>query len=287
MTNSANVSPARAAAIPYLALAAIGIWTVAMSWPVIAGLFETWWVSYAETGHGFIAPPLAAYIVWQQRRELAALPVEGRNWALALVIPSSILLVLSFLVQWVFFSQIALWLILVGTILYLLGAAWVKALGFPLFLLFLTIPPPSFLYTRLTVEMQLLASRLAEMGLEAMGYSVLREGNILQMVGERLNVAEACSGIRSLMTLIFFVLVYGYFVVDRVKSRWLLVAAAMPIAVLANGLRIIVTGVLSQIDRELARGITHEAAGYATLLAGGATCILLEQYLSRTRGKAA
>ncbi len=105
----------------------------------------------------------------------------------------------------------------------------------------------------------------------------MREVYILQMVGERLNVAEACSGIRSLVTLLFFVTVYGYFMVPRPLSRWILVAAAIPIAVLANALRIVATGVLSQYNKELAHGITHEASGYVTLFAGGLACILLER----------
>lgn len=264
-------------------LALVGLWLVAVNAPVIQGLFVTWWVSYPEAGHGFLAPPLALYIVWQKRAVLARLPIQGSSAALWLILPAALLVVVAQVAQWIFFSQTALWCVVAGSLWYLLGAPWVKALRFPLFLLFLTIPPPSFLYTRLTFEMQLLASRLAESGLELLGYSVLREGNILQMVGERLNVAEACSGIRSLVALLFFVIVYGYFVVEKPASRWLLALSALPIAILANGLRIIATGVLTQYNRELAHGFTHELSGYLTLLAGGGACILLEQFLSRRR----
>jgi exosortase len=261
---------------------------IAVNWPVIQGLFVTWWVSYAETGHGFIAPPLALYVAWQKRSELARLPIAGSAVGLAIVGGAIALVALAQLAQWIFFSQFGLWCILFGSLVYLLGWHWVKALGFSLFLLFLTIPPPSFLYARLTFEMQLLASRLAEAGLEGLGYSVLREGNILQLVGERLNVAEACSGIRSLMTLLFFVIVYGYFVLENARSRWFLALAAIPVAVLANGLRIVATGVAASYDRELAHGFTHEISGYVTLFGGGITCILLERLFHRWQtGKAA
>jgi exosortase len=238
-------------------------------------------VSYAETGHGFIAPPLAAYLIWQRKDELKTLPLNGNRAGLWLVILCSLLVTLSHLAQWIFFSQVSLWAMLVGSVWYLGGSAWIKALRFPFLLLFLTIPPPSFLYTRLTFELQLLASRLGELGLELLGYSVLREGNVLHMVGEKLSVAEACSGIRSLVTLLFFVTIYGYFMLPGNRARILLVSMAIPVAILANGLRIVATGVLSQYDRELAHGITHDISGYITLFAGGLLCILFEQALRR------
>jgi exosortase len=251
--------------------------------PVVSALFRTWWVSYAETGHGFIAPPLAAYLIWQKRHALAALPLAGNGLGLWVVAVCSLIAVLSHVAQWIFFSQLSLWFTIAGSIWYLAGTAWLKALRFPLLLLFLTIPPPSFLYTRLTFELQLLASRLGEMGLEILGYSVLREGNILHMVGEKLSVAEACSGIRSLVTLLFFVTIYGYFMLPNASSRILLIALAVPVAILANGFRIIATGVLSQYDRNLAHGITHDISGYITLLAGGALCVFFEYALRNTR----
>ncbi|MDL5050779.1 exosortase/archaeosortase family protein [Oscillatoria amoena NRMC-F 0135] len=172
--------------------------------PVVAGLGKTWWISYSEMGHGFLAPPLALYIAWLKKDHLRELPVAGAPAGLFLTISAMLLILVSHLAQWIFFSQIGLWLLLVGAIWYLLGWQWLKALRFSIFLLALAIPPPSFLYTRVTFEMQLLASRMGELGLEGLGYSVLREGNILHLPGERLSVAEACSGIRSLVTLVFF-----------------------------------------------------------------------------------
>ncbi|GAB4373902.1 MAG: exosortase A [Bryobacter sp.] len=262
--------------------ALVALLFVAANYAVIYGLFRTWWVSYAETGHGFIAPPLAAYLVWMKREELAKLPLAGKSLGLVVVALCALVITISHLAQWVFFSQFCLWLSLVAAVWYIAGPAWVKALRFPLLLLLFTIPPPSFLYTRLTFELQLLASRLGEFGLEALGFSVLREGNVLHMVGEKLSVAEACSGIRSLVTLLFFVMVYGYFMLDTLRGRLILLGSAIPVAIFANGLRIVATGVLSQYNRELAHGITHEVSGYVTLFGGGLCCILLEQWMRRS-----
>lgn len=246
---------------------------------VLWGLIETWWISSAETGHGFIALPLAFYVAWDGKEEWLSQPYQRSNWLVIPLLLCVVTIPIATLAQWIFVSQFALWVSIVSSVWYLFGWRRTWALRFPFLLLLLSIPPPSFLYTRLTFEMQLLASRLGEVGLEILGYSVLREGNILRMVGENLSVAEACSGIRSLTTLVFFVIVYGHFLISSSWHRWLLVACAIPVAVLANGLRIITTGVLAQYDRQLAHGVTHEISGYITLLAGGVVCIMLQRWL--------
>lgn len=254
--------------------------------PVLASLARTWWYGYAEMGHGLIAVPLAVYVLWLKKENFKTLPIAGSASGLWLFSGALCLIVVSVLAQWIFFSQIGFWFLIVGSVWYLLGSNWLRELGFPLLLLLLAIPPPTFLYTRVTFELQLLASRLGEFGLETLGYSVLREGNILRMANINLSVAEACSGIRSLITLLFFVIVYGYFMVDSTRTRFILALAAIPIAVFMNSVRIVASGVLSQIDRSLAEGFTHELSGYITLFSAGALCILLEQQLHRRNSTA-
>jgi exosortase len=270
--------------LPQTALWGIAALLLAANFPVLQGLAKTWWISFAETGHGLVAVPLAFYIAWEKKDELKGLPIEGSNWGLILAVVCGLLVVVSSIAQWVFFSQIGALGTLIGAIWYLFGPNYLRTLAFPLFLLGLSIPPPSFLYTRITFELQLLASRLGELGLELLGFSVLREGNILQLVGERLSVAEACSGVRSLVTLLFFFVVYGYFLIQSKWVRWTLPLMVIPVAIFTNALRIISTGVLAQYNRELAHGITHEISGYITLVLGGGICILLAQFLEKTRG---
>lgn len=278
----ATLSPSRWAS-PIWLLAGLLMLLLAVNATVIVELFRTWWFSYAEMGHGFIAPPLALYVLWHKREDLASLPVRGSAWAFALVVVCTLLIVAASFARWVFPSQLALWALLVGLLAFLLGWNWVRALAFPLLLLLLTIPPPSFLYTRVTFELQLLASRLGEFGLELLGYSVLREGNVLRTVGGTLSVAEACSGIRSLVTLFFFFVVYGYFLVPENRIRWILLLAVAPVAVVANGLRIICTGVLVQYNPVLAEGLTHEMSGYVTLFLGGAFLVAVSNRLEQRR----
>ena len=145
--------------------------------------------------------------------------------------------------------------------------AWSAQLVYPLCTLILMIAPPTFIFERLTLSLQLLASRLGEVCLEALGYSVLREGNILEMVGIKLSVEEACSGIRSLVAIFFMCVLYNYFFVQGRSMQALLLAMAIPVAILGNAVRIVATGVASQYNPALVSGAAHEAFGYVSVVA--------------------
>jgi len=157
----------------------------------------------------------------------------------------------------------------------LYGPLMVRELAYPLATLVLMIAPPTFIYERVTLSLQLLASRLGERCLEAFGYSVLREGNIIEMVGVKLSVAAACSGIHSLFTILFACALYAYFFVRGNFMRAILLAMAVPLAVLGNVGRIIATGIASQYNHQLAVGPAHAAFGYVAVVLSGAGCVLL------------
>jgi exosortase len=162
---------------------------------------------------------------------------------------------------------------LVGCIEVLWGFGMVRAIAYPLGTLVLMVAPPTFVYERLTLSLQLLASRLGEASLEAFGYSVVRDGNILQLVGVRLAVEEACSGIRSLLSIFFMCVLYNFFFVRSKKMQWLILISAVPIAILGNAARIFATGIASQYDPGLIRGSAHEMFGYISVLVAAIGCI--------------
>src|ERR1035438_1509149 len=158
----------------------------------------------------------------------------------------------------------------------------VRELVYPLCTLLLMVAPPTFLFARLTLSLQLLASRLGESCLEALGYSVLREGNILELVGIKLSVEEACSGIRSLMAIFFMCVLYNYFFVRGWSMKALILVMAIPIAILGNAVRIIATGIASQYNPALVSGAAHAAFGYVSVLAAAAGCVLFHIIASFT-----
>jgi len=128
------------------------------------------------------------------------------------------------------------------------------------------IPIPAIIYSQLTLKLQLLASELGEMLITMMGIPVLRAGNTLQLPSQTLDIAEACSGIRSLLSLMFLSLVYAYFMDKKVWMRWALLFATIPIAIGANAIRVGLAGLLSEINTKLATGMYHEAEGYVVFI---------------------
>ena len=153
--------------------------------------------------------------------------------------------------------------------------------AFPVFLLFFMIPLPELIYTRITFPLQLLASRVAEGSLLVAGIPVIREGNVLEMAQQKLSVVEACSGIRSLLSLTFLSLVYGYFFEKRPSIRVALFLSTIPIAIIANASRVTLTGFLTQYDPELAQGFFHTASGWVIFMIALAIMVLVHQFLTR------
>jgi len=220
------------------------------------------WATDENMGHGFFVPLVAGYIAWRRRDALTFDPRQGNLWGLATVILAALLSLVATLGAELFTARFSFIIALFGVILYLGGLRWLKVLLFPLGLLLFMIPIPAIIYAQLTLHLQILASQLGEMLITLMGIPVLRAGNTLQLPSQTLDIAEACSGIRSLLSLMFLSLVFAYFMDKKVWMRWALLAATIPIAIGANGIRVALTGLLSEIDTKLASGMYHETEGY-------------------------
>jgi exosortase len=230
-------------------------------WPILYRMGHQW-ATDENMGHGFFVPVMAGYIAWQRRAVLLAEPRKPNILGLAVVIFGGLLSVAATLGAEVFTARLSFVIALFGAVLYLGGTRWIKILLFPFALLLFMIPIPAIIYSSLTMKLQNLASQLGELMIGAMGIPVLREGNTLKLPSQTLDIAEACSGIRSLMTLLFLSLFVSYFMDKKVWMRWALLLATVPIAIGANGIRVAVTGLLSEIDTKLASGVYHEVEGY-------------------------
>ena len=213
-------------------------------------------------GHGVFVPLVVAIIIWQRREELMETEIRPNWWGLVLVIWGGIQMIVGTLGVELFTSRTAFVVTVIGSIWFLCGTAMVKKLVFPLALLFLMVPIPGVVYNQITFKLQLLASQLAFGVLEFLNIPVLREGNVLVLTNMHLQVVEACSGIRSLLTLTFLSLVYGYFFEPRMWVRVALLFSTLPIAVTANASRVAATGILSQYKPDMAQGFFHESTGF-------------------------
>jgi exosortase len=227
-------------------------------------------------------PVVAGFIVWQKREELMALKAQPNWWGLILVIWGGIQLTIATLGTELFSARIAFMMTLIGVVWTLCGTAMLKKLTFPLLLLFFMIPIPAVIYNSITFKLQLLASHLAEDALTLLSVPVAREGNVLELPNQKLQVVEACSGIRSLLSLTFLSLVYGYFFEKKTWVRWVLFLSTIPIAIVANGSRVTITGLMTQVKAELAEGFFHEAQGWVIFMVGLGLLILWHQLINRT-----
>lgn len=224
------------------------------------------WRFNEDMGHGFFVPIIAGYIVWQRRDTLAALRPEPNYWGLVLVVWGAGQAMLGTLGAEIFLAHTAFLISLVGAIWFLLGTRILRVLAFPLSLLIFMIPIPAIIYARITLPLQIFASRVAETILGLVGIPVLRDGNILELASQKLSVAEACSGIRSLLSLSFLSLIYAYFFDNKVWMRWVLLFATIPIAIAANAARVSLTGIFSEVRADLAQGFFHMLEGWVLFL---------------------
>lgn len=238
------------------------------------------WAADEDMGHGFFVPIVAGYIAWTRRNQLAAIPRQPNYWGLVLVIVAAFQALVATLGAELFTARVAFVMSLAGTVLFLGGTAWLRALSFPFLLLLFMIPIPQIIYARLTLKLQMVASMLAEELISLAGIPVLRDGNLLQLPSQTLNVVEACSGIRSLLSLTFLSLVYSYFMDKRVWMRWALLFATVPIAIFANAIRVAGTGYLSEINTELTRGVFHSVEGYIVFAIAIVALVVVHRLLS-------
>jgi exosortase len=273
-------TPAKAG-LPWAKITWFGSLLIVIYAPVLWALIRQWDFD-PDMGHGFFVPVIAGYIVWQQRRELAAMELSPNWLGLLVVIYGASQLVVATLGVELFLARTAFVISVIGTVLLLGGWQLLRKLAFPLFLLFLMVPIPSVIYNRITFPLQIIASRAAEAALSVLQIPVLREGNILELAQQRLSVVEACSGIRSLLSLTFLSLVYGHFFEKRNWIRVFLFCATIPIAIVANAGRVTLTGVLTDIGKsELAEGFFHAASGWVIFMIALMILIFVHQLTTR------
>jgi exosortase len=245
-------------AIVIVALALGLLWVYG---PVAVGLVAQW--RHDENySHGFVVVPFAAFVAWTRRdalRRAALCPTLG---GLTLLAISLLIFTVGKLGAELFLTRLSLIGVLAGSIAFIWGRAHLRILAFPLAFLVFMVPLPAIVFNQLTFPLQLFASTIGESVIRGLGIPVLREGNVLQLPSRTLEVAEACSGIRSLTSLLMLGIVLGYFTEQRTATRVLIALATIPLAVVANAMRVAGTGITSEwISPTAADGFLHTFSG--------------------------
>lgn len=235
------------------------------------------WNGNENYSHGFLVLPVAAFLVWRRRATLAALPVAPSAFGAVLVVLSlGVLLVGTAGIEY-FLTRISFVGVIAGAILFLFGWAQLRAVSFPLFLLLLAIPLPAILFNQVAFPLQMLATTLGVGILRLLDVPVLREGNVIVLATTTLEVAEACSGIRSLVSLFTMALLFGYLTHDGPVARTLLALSAVPTAILTNALRVAGTGVMAdRFGVWTATGPLHTFSGWLVFVASLGLMLVLD-----------
>ncbi len=246
--------------------------------PFVLGLARQWWQDPNYT-HGFFVPVFALFLLWERRAKLAALRIKPAWSGLVMLLLALRALILGTNRSEFLFYRISVLLFIAGIVVFLAGWKHLAAISFPLAFLVLMIPS-STLLEQITFPLQIIASKSASFLLMLAGVPAIREGNIILLPTARLEVAEACSGIRSLFSLLTLTIVYGYLAESKIRIRMLLALLAVPISILANALRIAFTGLLVENwGVERAQGTIHMLSGWLVFVASLALVFLLHRLL--------
>ncbi|MGA9070954.1 MAG: exosortase/archaeosortase family protein [Terracidiphilus sp.] len=247
---------------------------LAVYYQVLGKLVVDWW-TVPDFSHGFLVPFFAAFLIWEKRQTLRSVALAPVWSGIAVIVLGLIVLLLGVYGSELFLSRVSLLILLAGLTLTFGGWQLLKELRFALLVLLLAIPIPAIVFNQITFPLQILASKMASDLLPLFGVPVLREGNVIQLPLMSLEVAEACSGIRSLMSLFTLAVFYGYFMEKSSWRRVVIALASIPIAIAANAVRILGTGLCVQYwDPEKAMGFFHEFSGWVIFLVS-LTCLYL------------
>jgi exosortase len=233
-------------------------------------------------GHAFLVPVAILWIVWRERERLRPLALSPSYWGFAILAAGAAFHCAGAIGAGLFVGSLGLLVSAAGGVVALGGLALLRALVFPFLLALFMLPKLAIVYNQATLPLQLLASRLAATGLTVAGVGVLRDGNILVVHGHAIAVEEACNGIRYLLPLAFLSLVYGYLAGARVWARATLLAASVPLAILANALRV----ALSASYPALATGTPHMLFGTILFVLCFSALVAFNWLLSRFKGGA-
>jgi exosortase len=227
------------------------------------------WLSNSDNSHCFIVPIVAGYFAWVRKSQLNLVTIRGSWCGCVVLVLALALYVLSFAGGLAFPARIAMVISLLGLVWCLLGGEAIMIMAFPILFLLFMVPVPYSLMDMVSGRLQLFATIISANLIETCSIPVFREGNMLYFVGTQLEVAEACSGIRSIIALLMLAVAYASMCHAGWKSKTTLILSAIPIAMVANIIRVAGTGILAHFfGDKVARGFLHEFSGIVIFILG-------------------
>jgi exosortase len=239
------------------------VWTY---WPVLPALVRQW-RDEDQYSHGFLVPFISLGLVWYNRERLRTLPIRRAYTGLPIMLFAVAVYVTGIVGADLFLQRTSMIVMIAGATLFVTGWTMFRALAFPLSYLLLMIPLPGIIFNSIAFPLQLLAAQIAASVMQLFGVPVLREGNVMHLASTSLDVEEACSGIRSLISLTALGVIYAYVTESKFLPRLLFILLIVPIAIVANVFRVTITGLLAHyVSPDTAIGLFHEVGGLFVFL---------------------
>jgi len=239
---------------------------VGLYFKIVPGMVGDW-ANDDNYSHGFLVPFIAGYFLWHRWPGLKERKVAPNGYGLVVLALGGAQLLVAWLASEYFTMRSSLIVVLAGLVLFWFGRDILKWMALPLGYLIFMVPLPYIVYDMLAFPLKLFVTKASVEFLRLVGVVVLREGNIIMFPTTTLEVADACSGIRSLMSLLALAVAYAFFVQTSTIRRWIIIVAAVPVAIATNALRVIITGILAQWwGGRAAEGFFHEFAGMVVFL---------------------
>jgi exosortase len=235
--------------------------------PVLADLIADWYQD-SNYSHGFLIIPVSVWLIWRQRKELASVPIGTSDWGFAGILIALAIFIVGTAGAEYFSARFSFVLLVASTTLCFLGWMFMRRVWFAFFFMLFMIPIPYVIYYSVTFPMQLFASKIASVVLGVIGLPLVRFGNVLHLPGgQALEVAEACSGLRSIVALLALGALFAYFTQENRAKAVILFFATVPIAIFGNVVRISFTAIGTYaISEQFVEGTLHEIAGMLVFL---------------------
>jgi exosortase A len=254
---------------------------LAVYYPVLSGLYKVW-DSSDDYSHGFLIIPVSLYILWQNRTTLSAQKIEGNWFGLLLAVFALFMFLFGKFGAIFTLSSVSMVVFIWGAVIFLLGFKTFQICSFPLVFLLFMIPVPAQIYAALTSPLQFIVTKVTVGMASMMGIAIYREGNVIHLADMVFEVVQACSGLRSIMTMLTLGAIFGYFSLRSMPLRLILMTAGIPIAIAINIFRVFSMVVsYNYFKLDLTQGTPHTVLGLLVFVLGFVLFLVLQKGLAK------